>query len=106
MINSRMGTARGLYCYDLDNRMLVPHGMEDIMPTVWIYGVVEDKNGDIWFTNRDSLCRLSPSDMTYTEFGVKDGLESDLFCIRASKKSAMRFISDVSPVLCHLILRM
>jgi signal transduction histidine kinase/ligand-binding sensor domain-containing protein len=81
-------TDHGLYCYDTRNGEFILHGLEDVLPNTLIRDVIEDNNGDIWIsTGGTGLWKLSRSNGYYINYGIDDGLQTDLFLFRSSYKT-------------------
>lgn len=53
-----------------------------------IYGLLEDGDGNIWASTNKGISRFSPSTETFTNFTVKDGLQSNEFNTNAYLKSS------------------
>ncbi len=77
-----IGSGCKLYSYDIGNKELVPYDLGDLTLNDFIVDIVEDNDGDIWFSNRQGLWRLS-SDGSVSKYGLNDGLVSDVFCENA-----------------------
>jgi signal transduction histidine kinase/ligand-binding sensor domain-containing protein len=82
------GTNQGLLCYDYNNAIFISYGDEEFVVKDSVLSVIEDNNGNIWFTTRkQGLWELSIETGSLIEYGIKDGLQNDAFCIGACFKA-------------------
>ncbi len=73
-----IATVEGLIILDKDNRQILKIDKTNGIDPDNIQSVVEDRNGDIWFTTPSSICRIKflPSDsVSISSFSVLDGVE-------------------------------
>ncbi|MDJ0835977.1 MAG: ATP-binding protein [Acidobacteriota bacterium] len=49
-----------------------------------VYGVLTDDNGNVWMSTSAGLSRFDPTQKTFTNFDVHDGLQGDVFSRGAS----------------------
>ncbi len=58
------------------------------LPNNFIYGIVEDHEGDIWVSTARGLSKMDPAKETFTNYRTSDGLQSDQFFWGAAAKTA------------------
>jgi hypothetical protein len=49
------------------------------LPNNFVYAVLPDKQGDLWLSTNNGLCRFDPQKFSFKNYSVKDGLQSDEF---------------------------
>lgn len=59
----------------------------DGLPNNIVYAIVEDDNGDLWFTTDYGLCRYNPQKQKARNFYTKDGLQSNQYYWSAGYKN-------------------
>jgi signal transduction histidine kinase len=82
-----IASTAGLNCYDMNIGEFISYGISADILKDWVFGIIEDNEGDIWVTFRQGLGKLSARDNTYTSYYVKDGLKNDSFCVGACYKT-------------------
>lgn len=70
---------RGLYRVNLTTRYYRRLSVEDGLPNNIVYGLIEDKSGDIWLSTNNGLCRISPDNFSVRNFEKQDGLQDNEF---------------------------
>jgi signal transduction histidine kinase/ligand-binding sensor domain-containing protein len=80
-----IGSGYGLYSYDIENKELISYDLGDLTLNDLILNIVEDNNGDIWFSNREGLWRLSRNG-NVSKYELNNGLVSNIFCENAGCK--------------------
>ena len=78
-----LGVGYYLYSYNTVSQVLSSIDLGQITLQDFIFEIIEDSFGDIWFTNRQGLYRYSTRDGACTKYGLKDGLVSTIFCEEA-----------------------
>jgi len=76
-----VGTAGGLSYMSLDDSTLgiFNHYFEsDGLPNQHIYGILRDKNGDMWISTNNGLSKFAPPD-NFENFNIADGLATNEF---------------------------
>lgn len=74
-----VSTISGLYEIDKNASILRKYDVTSGMPDDFIYGVLEDKNGDLWLSHNKGLSVLNLKTNTFKNYSVKDGLQSNEF---------------------------
>ncbi|WP_112370733.1 hybrid sensor histidine kinase/response regulator transcription factor [Sinomicrobium soli] len=69
----------GLYCYDPATMTSVKYGTVEGLPNDIVYGIVPDKDNNIWLSTNRGLCRLDPETLEMENFDEFDGLQSNEF---------------------------
>ncbi len=84
-----VGTSDGLerFSDETAGRAVRRYGRADGLPNTAINGLLEDDTGRIWIATNRGLSRLDPHTETFTSFGARDGLQSDLSNERAVYRS-------------------
>ena len=59
---------------------------KDGLPSNVIYGILEDKSGNLWLSTNNGVCKFNPENMTFKNYNSTDGLQSNEFNARASLK--------------------
>ncbi len=83
-----MGTTSGLYI--LNQEGIIEKILRTGNPLVneFIYGILCDNNGDMWFSHNKGLTRYDHEKRTFRHFSVDDGLQSNEFNTGAYFKSS------------------
>ena len=74
-----IGTINGLYCFDKENQSIRHLTTEDGLPNNMICGIEEDLNGYIWLSTFYGISKYSPTENTFTNFYVGNGLQGNEF---------------------------
>lgn len=75
-----IGSSVGLYkCPDGKAEQLVRYSTDDGLPNNFIYGVLEDGRGRLWITTNRGLSCFDPSEQTFLNYTVHDGLSHGQF---------------------------
>lgn len=69
----------GLFRINTETYDVKQYGVKDGMPNQVVYGILNDKNGNLWFSTNNGLSRFNPDTETFTNFGVSDGVQSTEF---------------------------
>ena len=81
-----IGTIKGLYCFDKETQSMKHLTTEDGLPNNMICGIEEDQNGYIWISTFYGVSKYSPTENTFTNFYVGNGLQGNEFTRGASFK--------------------
>lgn len=75
-----IGSSVGLYkSADGSNEQLTRYSTKDGLPNNFIYGVLEDGRGRLWITTNRGLSCFDPSEQTFLNYTVQDGLSHGQF---------------------------
>jgi signal transduction histidine kinase len=74
-----VSTINGLYEIDENASILKKYDVTSGMPDDFVYGVLEDKNGDLWMSHNKGLSVLNLRTNKFKNYSVKDGLQSNEF---------------------------
>jgi len=69
----------GLDKFDRQNRRFIHYNMEKGLPNEVIYGILEDRQGNLWLSTNDGIARFNPVTEKFKNYTEKDGLQSDEF---------------------------
>ncbi|WP_338790059.1 two-component regulator propeller domain-containing protein [Bernardetia sp. MNP-M8] len=71
---------------------------EDGLPNNVLYGVLEDSKKNLWFSTNRGISKFTPSDTTFVNFGVEDGLQANEFNsgAYAKGKSGMMYFGGIN----------
>ena len=72
-----IGTAIGLYNYNLKNHALRKYGTKDGLPDCHVAAIESDNQGVLWISTSNGLCRFNPKDRNMRNFFVSDGLQGN-----------------------------
>ncbi len=72
-------TIRGLFKVNLKGEVLEKYDENSGMRNDNIYGLLEDNNGNIWFSHNRGLTLFKPSSKQFKNFSTSDGLQSNEF---------------------------
>jgi|GEM_PF-1266920 len=84
---------RGLYLYDRVKNKLITLNIKNEIVTDDIFGILEDKNGDIWLSTNNGIFKFTISgsgnalSFSARNFDVLDGLQANQFNLWAAFKS-------------------
>ncbi len=76
----------GLNCLDQETGTITRYNENSGIPSLYIHAILEDDQGDIWFSSNFGLSRLTPSTNRFFHFDYSDGLQSNIFFINAALK--------------------
>jgi signal transduction histidine kinase/ligand-binding sensor domain-containing protein len=78
-----LGVGYDLYSYDMENCLINFCDLGENSLQDFIFEIIEDESGNIWFTNRQGLYSYSTQEGICTKYGLNDGLVSTIFCEEA-----------------------
>jgi ligand-binding sensor domain-containing protein len=61
--------------------------MTNGLPNNVIFGILEDKKGNLWISTNNGLSHFNIKDKSFKNFNVSDGLQSNEFKEKASCKT-------------------
>jgi ligand-binding sensor domain-containing protein/signal transduction histidine kinase len=73
----------GLNKFDYTTKSFTSYTMVDGLPNDCVYGVLEDSNGNLWLSTNKGLCKFNPRALTFRNYDVTDGLQSNEFNVGA-----------------------
>ena len=73
----------GLNLYDREKDSFTHYLEKDGLPNDFIYGIVEDLQGDLWLSTNFGLSRFNPETETFRNYTASDGLQSNEFNMNA-----------------------
>jgi len=74
-----MGTTNGLYILSKEGDVDKTLRSGDPLVNDFIYGILRDNRGDMWFSHNKGLTRYDHQKKTFRNFSVDDGLQSNEF---------------------------
>ncbi len=75
-----IGTAGGgLNRYDPDTNSFVRFAEKQGLPNDVVYGILEDDSGNLWLSTNAGLSQFNPETLTFRNYTVSDGLQSNEF---------------------------
>ena len=90
-----LGTyGEGIKKLDLVSRKTVNYTENEGLPNNVVYGLLEDEEGNIWASTNNGLTKFNPKTEVFTNYSVKDGLQSNEYNSNAffkSKKGMLHF---------------
>jgi len=89
--NLWLGTIQGLNKMiiqnnDYRNPKFINYSVEDGLPDNNIQAVLEDDKGNLWISTNKGISKFNPDKITFTNFDISDGLQSNEFFVRAAAK--------------------
>jgi len=74
-----IGTSAGLYIYDRYWKLLGGYNESNGLPNAFIYGVLEDKEGNLWLSHNKGISKLNTKKGVLLNISKDDGLQSNEF---------------------------
>lgn len=74
----------GLLLFDRKDGTYVRLTTKDGLPSNTILRILEDKNGHLWLSTYNGLCKFDPVTRTFRNFSQSDGLQSNQFSFNAA----------------------
>jgi signal transduction histidine kinase/ligand-binding sensor domain-containing protein len=95
-------TINGLYEIDENATILKKYDVRSGLPDDFIYGVLEDKNGDLWMSHNKGISVLNLKTNKFKNYSVKDGLQSNEFNTGAYYKdeNGLMYFGGVNGINC------
>lgn len=84
----------GLNKFDRNSGSFERFGVSEGLLTEVVYGILEDKTGNLWLSTDDGIFRFDPLKVSFIQYGKKDGVQSAEFSGGAyakTKNSEMYF---------------
>ncbi|MBN2365675.1 MAG: hypothetical protein JXL67_05880 [Calditrichaeota bacterium] len=69
----------GLDLLDTDEFIFSHYSSANGLPNDAIYGILEDSRGNLWLSTNQGLSKFNPDSMTFKNYDVNDGLQSNEF---------------------------
>lgn len=69
----------GLNKFDREKKVFIRYSQEDGLPSLGVYGILEDEQGNLWLSTNNGLSRFNPQAETFRNYNTRDGLQSDEF---------------------------
>jgi serine phosphatase RsbU (regulator of sigma subunit) len=73
------GTTKGLCRYYRDSNKFKTYREKDGLANDFVYGIVEDKNGNLWLSTNNGLSKFDPKNETFKNYYSEDGLLGNEF---------------------------
>lgn len=77
-----VATQDGLNKY-LGNKKFKRYGMDEGLSNTFVYSILEDQQNNLWLSTNGGLFRFNPEHEVFTNYTVKDGLQSSEFNLGA-----------------------
>lgn len=77
----------GLNLFDRDKETFKHYTMKDGLPNNVIYGILEDKKGNLWLSTNKGLSQFNPGNQKFVNYDISDGLQDNEFNSGSSYKS-------------------
>jgi hypothetical protein len=74
-----VGTSRGLSRYSKGNKSFKNYDEEDGLANNFVYGILEDNNGNLWISTNNGLSKFNPSTEIFKNYYEQDGLQGNEF---------------------------
>lgn len=75
----------GLFLYNIKASSFKRFTIKDGLPSNTILKIAKDKQGILWLSSYNGLCRFDPKKMIFRNFSVSDGLQSNQFSYNAGQ---------------------
>ncbi len=69
----------GLNRMDLQTKKFTHYTEKDGLPNNVVYGILADKEGNLWMSTNKGISMFNPSSQSFTNYDVNDGLQSNEF---------------------------
>jgi two-component sensor histidine kinase/streptogramin lyase len=66
----------GLFCLDIDTKKILRYSANEGLSSSVVYGILEDKNGNLWMSSDDGIFVFNRTTEKFTQFIIEDGLQS------------------------------
>jgi signal transduction histidine kinase/ligand-binding sensor domain-containing protein/DNA-binding response OmpR family regulator len=87
--NLWLGTQEGgLLLFEKKNKTFKRLSMDDGLPSNTILRLLEDKDGDLWMSTYNGICKFDVKNKNFRNFSVNDGLQSNQYSFNAGIKLA------------------
>jgi signal transduction histidine kinase len=86
--NTWVGTVKGIYVLDRSKKQVASYNEKNGLASQFIYGLLKDTDGDIWFSHNKGLSRYQFASRSFRHYTREDGLQSNEFNTGAYYKSA------------------
>ncbi|MCP4219888.1 MAG: response regulator [bacterium] len=84
-----LGTSgEGLIRLDVNNDSWTFYSLREGLPDNVVYGILEDAKGNLWVSTNKGLSKFRLDRGTFTNYGIRDGLQADEFNTNAYYKCA------------------
>ena len=74
-----VGTTKGLSKYLQETDSFINYDEKDGLANSFVYGIVEDNNGNLWLSTNNGLSRFDPEKESFKNFYFKDGFQGNEF---------------------------
>lgn len=81
-----IGTTSGLSVYDSGKKTVRDYSTHNGLPGDLIYGILEDRDGNIWVSTNVGIARFNPASGRFASFTLADGLQGYEFNSKAYHK--------------------
>jgi ligand-binding sensor domain-containing protein/HPt (histidine-containing phosphotransfer) domain-containing protein len=69
----------GLEQLDREEFIFTHYTVKDGLPNDGIYGILEDKKGNLWLSTNQGLSKFNPKNKSFKNYDINDGLQSNEF---------------------------
>lgn len=76
----------GLLQFDQQHKTFSRYGVEEGLPNQYIYGILEDDQGDLWLSTNKGLCEFKPDKGSFTNYNLSHGIPQNQFNYRSAYK--------------------
>lgn len=83
-----VGGNSGLYLINTKGKVIQKFNVSEGLPDDFIYGILEDNNGNFWMSHNKGISVYSSSTHNFKHYSVRDGLQSNEFNTGAYHKDA------------------
>jgi ligand-binding sensor domain-containing protein/two-component sensor histidine kinase len=69
----------GLNKFEISTGKFTRFSQRDGLPNAVVYGILSDKNNNLWLSTNNGLSRFNPATKTFRNYSIQDGLQSNEF---------------------------
>ncbi|GAA5520675.1 ATP-binding protein [Aliifodinibius salicampi] len=67
------------FVFDWDHHEFTSFSVDEGLPNNQVKGILEDDSGNLWLSTNNGISKFNPSDTTFTNFHLEDGLQGQEF---------------------------
>tara|TARA_R110000868_G_scaffold304437_15_gene565228 strand:+ start:31351 stop:34794 length:3444 start_codon:yes stop_codon:yes gene_type:complete len=78
----------GLELFDKKTEEFTSYSVKDGLPNEVVNCILEDNSGNLWLSTNNGISKFDPFEVTFTNYGMEDGLQSREFNVNACYKDS------------------